>query len=112
MGQVSSRPRVDAPRWTTTGWDGRSWVETGAFVELLPADVEAMRAYAAERRMAATPLDLIVEGVTPGDDPAAAADKVRSWAEHGATWWIESQWATPDPAGVLQRIQQGPPRLD
>lgn len=96
-------------------WDGllpAKMDEAGKFVELLPADVQAMRAYADERRTAATPLDIIVEGVTPGDDPAAAADKVRPWVEHGATWWIESMWETPDPAPVLARIQQGPPRLD
>ena len=59
-------------------------------------------------------------GVTPGDQPAQAADMVRRRAEIGATWWLEliapfrfdkgfeDEW----PVGAMQeRILQGPPRV-
>lgn len=66
------------------------------------------------RRELATPLDVIVENVTPGDDPNAGAEIVKPWAEAGATWHIESMWSLGGEADglaqVLKRIRQGPPR--
>ncbi|PRY40701.1 LLM class flavin-dependent oxidoreductase [Umezawaea tangerina] len=46
--------------------------------------------------------DVVAEGVTePGDS-------VRDWADAGATWWVESDWATTAEA-VLHRVTAGPP---
>jgi alkanesulfonate monooxygenase SsuD/methylene tetrahydromethanopterin reductase-like flavin-dependent oxidoreductase (luciferase family) len=60
------------------------------------------------------PIDIIVEGVTPGDDDQEAVDTVRPYAEAGATWWIEAMWGSMDqPDGterVLARIRNGPPK--
>lgn len=77
-------------------------------------DVRAIREYvAAHRDAAAAPFDIVVEGRTPANDRAAAAARVRPWADAGATWWIEALWGAPDeppdPAGLLRRIEQGPP---
>lgn len=76
-------------------------------------DVHAIRDYVAAHRMADVPFDIVVEGRTPGDDRAAAADQVRHWAEAGATWWIEALWGAPDEPTDLdtlrRRIEQGPP---
>lgn len=87
----------------------------GKIRELTPADVRALREYVAVKRTATTPFDIVTEGRTPGDDPAAAIAIVKPWAEAGATWWIEALWANPDqptdPLVVLQRIRQGPPRI-
>jgi hypothetical protein len=59
------------------------------------------------------PLDVIVEGTTPGDDAEKAAGAIRPYFEAGATWWIEAMWDTIDHADstaeVLARIRQGPP---
>ena len=55
--------------------------------------------------------DIIVENTSPGDDPLAAAAKVRPWIEAGATWWIESMWGEKEPEKWRQRIRQGPPKL-
>jgi hypothetical protein len=78
-----------------------------------------MRDYIAANRPAADagrPFDIVVEGVTPGNDPAAAAAQVRPWMEAGATWWIEAMWAANDQADgaefVRNRIRQGPPRIE
>ncbi len=65
-----------------------------------------------EHRKATTPFEIVVEGVTPGDDPAATAAIIGPRAEAGATWWIESRWEAPNqPEDLRQRIRQGPPRL-
>ncbi|MGH2633898.1 MAG: hypothetical protein ACRDG3_10855 [Tepidiformaceae bacterium] len=71
-----------------------------------------MAQYVAANRSAATPFDIVMDGQTPGDDPGAAADTVRPWAEAGATWWMESMWEAPGVDDLRQRIQAGPPRVD
>jgi alkanesulfonate monooxygenase SsuD/methylene tetrahydromethanopterin reductase-like flavin-dependent oxidoreductase (luciferase family) len=78
-----------------------------------PADVAAMREYAAAHRPDPAPFDIIVEGRTPGDDPAAAATMVRPFAEAGGTWWIEAMWSAPNEVeDIRARIRQGPPRVN
>ena len=78
-----------------------------------PDDIRAMAAYVAEHRPGGTPFDIVWEGETPGDDPAAAAALVRPWAEAGATWWMETRWNFPVSVDLLRtRIRQGPPRID
>jgi alkanesulfonate monooxygenase SsuD/methylene tetrahydromethanopterin reductase-like flavin-dependent oxidoreductase (luciferase family) len=59
-------------------------------------------------------LDIIAEGETPADDPAAASALVKSWSEAGATWWLETRWEMPhhSPERMHQvhaRIAAGPP---
>lgn len=83
-----------------------------------PDDIHAMRTYVEANRPpenTGQPFDIVVEGVTPGDDPAAAAAQVRPWAEAGATWWIEAMWAANEQENglefVRQRIRQGPPKV-
>jgi alkanesulfonate monooxygenase SsuD/methylene tetrahydromethanopterin reductase-like flavin-dependent oxidoreductase (luciferase family) len=67
------------------------------------------------RREIETPLDVIVEKQTPGDDLERGEEILRPWADAGATWYIESMWETMDePDGqekVLKRIKQGPPKI-
>ena len=56
------------------------------------------------------PFDVAVGHVAAGDDPHLAADSVASWAEAGATWWIEPlwmrRWAFEE---MSRRLRQGPP---
>jgi hypothetical protein len=79
-------------------------------------DVRTMRAYVVANRSETGAFDIVVEGQTPGADPDRAAEIVRAWTDAGATWWIEALWGDPaqtvDLAAVLQRLQQGPPRID
>lgn len=56
------------------------------------------------------PFEIIVDGVTPAGDPAAAAAVARAHGEAGATWWIEADWANPSPGALRRRILAGPPR--
>ncbi|HVC34982.1 MAG TPA: LLM class flavin-dependent oxidoreductase [Chloroflexota bacterium] len=82
---------------------------------LTPDDVRAIKKFVDERRTLTTPFDIVIEGDTPGDDPAQAAAKVGPWAEAGVTWWLESVWDGPRRqsglAGMRERIRQGPARI-
>jgi hypothetical protein len=62
-------------------------------------------------------LDIVMEGETPTDDPAAAAAQVKPWADAGATWWLETRWQMFSGDGaderarvVRERLEAGPPR--
>ncbi len=97
-------------------WDGvlpTKIADDGSFSELTPADLRAVTAYIAERRQATTPFDIVMEGETPGDDPAGASALVQPLAEAGLTWWLENVWNTPRTTGGIdgmrRRIEQGPP---
>ena len=59
-------------------------------------------------------LDMVAEGETPADDPAAASAQVTPWAGAGCTWWLETRWKMPHDgpgrmAGIRDRITAGPP---
>jgi len=90
--------------------------DDGTFAELTPADIQAMKEFVDEHRSQPGPFDIVIDGETPGDDPEKADAILRPWTEAGVTWWIESRWEVPRNAEglkiVLQRIRQGPPRLN
>lgn len=77
--------------------------------ELTPELIGEMRDWIAERRTQ-DGFEIVVEGRTSASDPKAASTVVRRWADAGATWWIESDWETFDPADARRRIEAGPPR--
>lgn len=81
----------------------------------VPAEIPEMRRFVEQHRSETTPFDIIMEGETPGDDPAQVAAIIRPWADAGVTWWIESRWEVPRDADGLalahQRLLQGPPRV-
>ena len=119
----AQRPRI--PIWVVGAWPReRSMRRALRYDGVLPnvmgdagmraptvEDVRAMSAFVAARRSESTPYDIVVEGTTPGDDPARAAATTRPWAEAGATWWIEGPWQwADDREAVRRRIEQGPPR--
>jgi len=80
-----------------------------------PEEIRQIKAYIDANHGDTAPFDIIVEGETPGHDPARAADIVHPWSEAGATWWIEGLWSLTDaaegPVRLRQRLEQGPPRL-
>jgi alkanesulfonate monooxygenase SsuD/methylene tetrahydromethanopterin reductase-like flavin-dependent oxidoreductase (luciferase family) len=95
-------------------WDGLLPYVPGR--ELTPADVREMSEYVDANRTASTPFDIVVEGISPGEDADRAAQTIRPWEEAGATWWIEALWGQPGQAQDLEsvraRILQGPPKTD
>lgn len=88
--------------------------EEGASGAYSPETVREMKAYIDQHRASDKPYDIVVERTTPGDDPEQAAAIVRPYAEAGATWYLEGMWDVKDNAlaGLLRRIQQGPPRVE
>ena len=115
---VGAWPRTKSMR-RAVRWDGlipSKIGEDGTQQEVTPEDVREMRAFAEEQRTSAAyavPFEIIWEGETPGDDPAAATAIVRPWAEAGVRWWLEAVWKGPETRagleGMRERIRQGPP---
>src|SRR5437762_9905314 len=97
-------------------WDGllpNKINDDGSSGKITPEDISAMKAYIDENRPPGAPFDIIMEGETPGDDPAQAAAIARPFAQAGATWWHEARWSSiSNPGPVRERIRQGPPRID
>ena len=119
------QPRI--PIWVVGAWPRRKSMERALRYDGLlpnvmgadgkvrmspatPDEVREMSAYVKERRAETTPFDIVLEGETPGADPAAAAAIVQLYADAGATWWLEARWTASDLAQVLERIRQGPPK--
>lgn len=86
--------------------------DEGNFVDITPDDIRAMHAFVRENRSLTTPFDIVMEGETPGNEPAQVAAIVGPLAEAGATWWVEAWWTAPNLDLVRTRLEQGPPRLD
>lgn len=125
------RPRI--PVWPVGAWPhARSMARAlrwdGVVVQLAsgagPAHLAEVTAWIAAKRatappgaggsggpVAGRPFEIVVDGVTPAGDPAAAASIARARAEAGATWWIEADWEHADPDALRARIEAGPPRL-
>ena len=118
------RPRI--PIWVAAAWPRersmrRALRWDGMLVQVhnkagrgravTPKDVRAIAEHAARERAASGlegPWEIVVEGSTPADDPAAAAAEARRWAGAGATWRLESDWSASLEA-VRRRIAAGPP---
>ena len=112
-------PEVDGTALRYDGLIPSMFGEDGKAMQATPEAMREMLAYVEANRPAENkgqPFDIIVEGVTPGDDPTAAAEIVRPWVDAGATWWIEALWnlgEQGDPVELMKvRISQGPPRMD
>lgn len=122
------QPRI--PIWVAGAWPSQKSMQralrydgllpqilrSGGAANAEPDELRAMCDYIRQQRAQSTPFDIVVEGETPGDDPARAAEIVNTWQEAGATWWIEARWSELDAmrtgsggAAILKRIQQGPP---
>jgi hypothetical protein len=126
------QPRI--PIWVVGAWPRRKSMqrvmrydgllparlnEDGSWAELKPTDIQEMKTFIEGNRTGTTAFDIIVEGKTPGDDPKQSASIVQRWAEVGATWWLEAMWDAlvsmrtgTGANSVLERIRQGPPRLE
>jgi alkanesulfonate monooxygenase SsuD/methylene tetrahydromethanopterin reductase-like flavin-dependent oxidoreductase (luciferase family) len=81
---------------------------TGLARPQTPDQLAEMRDWIGERR-SLDGFDIVMEGATSATDHAAAAETARSWADAGATWWIESDWENWDVEPMRRRIEAGPP---
>jgi alkanesulfonate monooxygenase SsuD/methylene tetrahydromethanopterin reductase-like flavin-dependent oxidoreductase (luciferase family) len=78
-----------------------------------PDEMRAMRAWLAEHGASAD-IDVIAQGETPAEDPAAATATISPWVAAGATWWLETRWEMPHDGPermqqVRERLVAGPP---
>jgi alkanesulfonate monooxygenase SsuD/methylene tetrahydromethanopterin reductase-like flavin-dependent oxidoreductase (luciferase family) len=111
------QPRI--PIWPVGAWPNeRSMRRTLAWDGVI-AQVEGAESIReivewAEREWPAAtrdrPWDVIAEGNTAADDPAAAVAVVAEHAAAGATWWVESDWESGTVETIRRRIEAGPPR--
>jgi alkanesulfonate monooxygenase SsuD/methylene tetrahydromethanopterin reductase-like flavin-dependent oxidoreductase (luciferase family) len=122
---VPVQPRI--PIWAAATWPVRApfrraarldgiWPlrrdEDGKASALGPGDVRDIAALIGELRTSPDPYDILIHGITPADDPAAAAETVAAVADAGATWWTER--INPIRGtfeNMRDRILAGPPRL-
>lgn len=90
-------------------------VPTNHARQATPAELLTMVEHIRKNRKPDTPFEVVVEGKTPGIDPAKGSLIVKEWVDAGATWWNETMWdASLGEEGMKQvreRIRQGPPRL-
>jgi alkanesulfonate monooxygenase SsuD/methylene tetrahydromethanopterin reductase-like flavin-dependent oxidoreductase (luciferase family) len=92
--------------------------ESGAFSEPTPDDIREIKAFVDKQRSEAgmdtgAAFDIVVEGVTPGNDPEKTKSILEPLAAAGASWWIESMWMVPGGMkAVRKRIAQGPPQIE
>jgi len=90
--------------------------EDGTFAQMTPADIQDLNALLEDYHLQSPPLEIVLEGETPGGDRARAVTIVRPFAQAGVTWWLEDLWATYETQegveGMRMRILQGPPRID
>jgi len=94
-------------------WDGIiPSIVDDPFRAVTPGEVRDIRNWMVTHREDGTTGEIVLEGVSPGDDPAWVDTSLRPLADAGATWWIESRWEEPNDIETLRaRIRQGPPRL-
>ena len=79
--------------------------------EVTPKDICEIKTYVDANRTLTTPFDIVVGGKTAGLGQTQLQDKLLPRREAGLTWWIEELLGEPEEQ-VIQRIRQGPPRLE
>ncbi len=115
---IGAWPRMQSIR-RALRWDGIlpiKMLEDGTFAQMMPADIQGLKALLEDYHLPSPPFDIVLEGETSGGDCARADSIVRPFAQAGVTWWLEDLWTTQETQGGLEgmrrRIQQGPPRVD
>ncbi|HEX2753909.1 MAG TPA: LLM class flavin-dependent oxidoreductase [Candidatus Limnocylindrales bacterium] len=111
------QPRI--PIWTVGAWPNERSMRRTLHWDGVVAQVEGAAAIReivdwAEREWPAATRDrawdVVAEGNTPADDPAAGVATVTEHAAAGATWWIESDWESGTVETIRRRIEAGPSR--
>ncbi|MGI9057527.1 MAG: LLM class flavin-dependent oxidoreductase [Ktedonobacteraceae bacterium] len=113
------QPRI--PIWIAGFWPNKKPIRRAAKFDgvfplmreraLTPDDFREIIDSTRVQRTQASHFDVVVGGQTSGTNKAQDAAQVASFAEVGATWWIESFYPHHTLEQVRERIQQGPPQL-
>ena len=92
-------------------WDGIIPQKYKSMERMTPDEIKELKRFVDEHRSDKSPFDIIAGGATPGGNRKQAVQKVRSFADAGATWWLES-FMTASWDKLRKRIKQGPPRVE
>ena len=129
MEEMTFQPRpVQQPRipvWVVAAWPrpksmarAARWdgiipsISADPYRPVTPDEVREIREWLIAHRADGSPGEIVLEGVSPGDDPDWVTSHLQPLADAGATWWIESRWEAPNDIETLRaRIRQGPPKL-
>ncbi|BCL77568.1 luciferase-like protein [Ktedonobacteria bacterium brp13] len=113
------QPRI--PIWIAGNWPHkkpfrRAAKFDGVFPQILersltPEDFREILGYTHAQRTQTNSFEALAFGLTSGIDKAQDAAHVASFAEAGATWWLEHFYPRHTLGQVRQRIHQGPPRF-
>ncbi len=109
---------LKGPTQRAARWDGACLFKhspDGTWRDMMPADVQALKALVESQRMGGAPFEIAVtsEGRRRGPDWEQERAHIRSLAEAGATWWVE--YLPPDIGGLGEfraSIECGPLRID
>ena len=102
-----------APFRRAAKWDGVIPLKKGG--RMTPQDLRDITTYIREHRESKEPFDVVVIGSrwTGGKSGLKGEEKVASFREHGATWWLESLYMSRNSLEKMQsEVQLGPPRVD
>jgi len=75
-----------------------------------PEVTRDIAAYVQKNRTTTAGFDIISGGSTSVKGRKKSVEKVRAFADAGATWWIESVWTGENK--LRSRINEGPPRIE
>jgi len=110
------RPRI--PVWVGGWWPNpapmRRAARWGGVVPgrldgpLSPDDIRDLVHAIRRQRETKAPFDVVVAEMS-GDDRSAVQERIRAFAEAGATWWLEKGGARP-PEEIRSLVRKGPPR--
>ena len=94
-------------------WDGIIPVDLSPgkdpFARVQPDVLREIVSWCHEHRQRPTPFDVVIEGKSDGPEDI---DYVKSVADAGATWFIESRWDDSEtPESLIERARKGPPRV-
>jgi probable F420-dependent oxidoreductase len=109
-----------APMRRAARWDGIYPLNRdNAIQDLTPDQVRDVISYVRQHRQSEAPFDVVHRGTTSGENPERDAEIAASYAEVGATWWLENihpwrfgwnQQGSWPMSAMRERILQGPPR--
>jgi hypothetical protein len=104
-----------APFRRAARWDGAFPLKVASAPgewRLTPLEVAEMVHYIRSIRSNNSSFDVVVAGITSGEDPATDHATVMTFAAAGCTWWLE---ALMDERGSFEemrsRIRRGPPKI-
>jgi alkanesulfonate monooxygenase SsuD/methylene tetrahydromethanopterin reductase-like flavin-dependent oxidoreductase (luciferase family) len=110
-GWPNSGPTQRAARWDGSCLYKQKQTKDGAWQDMTPDDVRALKGTIERQRTASAPFDIVIGGQERRDDWEQERAHIRSLTEAGATWWME--WI---PAATLDTmrpaIERGPLRAD